>query len=269
MLRIHGVWLLRLGCLLAGVALAFSGVPSVASGLYKCTTANGGLIYSDRPCGDAGAGGDSVVSQQSLEQPSDGNAIPDAATLTRRCTTPRGKPMAIKDALESLPEAQRLALMGIVKGMGLAGLKREGFDAIQSHLDARGTLLLCRAAEDGWVAYQVEANGRIAMLSPSGRVRVYNDANDPITLAGRCGDLVTACFQPGVAGHSMDQCFADAPVCPTGRLAADARCCPQACKDAYRQQRETGGDPLSVSLRVHYGDGDYRTSCVAGGAGGG
>ncbi len=262
MFGIHGVWLLRLGCLLAGVALAFSGVPSVASGLYKCTTASGGLIYSDRPCGDAGAGGDSVVSQQSLEQPLDGTAVPDAATLTRRCTTPRGKPMAIKDALESLPEAQRLALMGIVKGMGLAGLKREGFDAIQSHLDARGTLLLCRAAEDGWVAYQVEANGRVAMLSPSGRVRVYNDANDPITLAGRCGDLVTACFQPGVAGHSMDQCFADAPVCPTGRLAADARCCPQACKDAYRQQREAGGDPLTTSTEVLFPREGPEQSCT-------
>lgn len=260
--RIHGGWPAGLRCLLAGIALALSGGPCVASGLYKCTTASGGVIYSDRPCGDTGADGDSVVSQQSLEQPPGGTAAPDAATLTRRCTSPRGKPMAINDALESLPEAQRLALMGIVKGMGLAGLKREGFDAIQSHLDAHGTLMLCQAAEGGWVAYQVEANGRVAMLSPSGRVRVYNDANDPITLASRCGDLVTACFQHGVAGHSLDQCFADAPVCPTGRLAADARCCPQACKDAYRQQRETGGDPLTTSTEVLFPREGPEQSCT-------
>lgn len=262
MFRFHGVWSLRLGCLLAGVALALSGVPGVASGLYKCTTASGGVIYSDRPCGDVGASGDSVVSQQSLEPPPDGTAVPDAAALSQRCTTPRGKPIAINDALESLPEAQRLALMGILKGMGLGGLKREDFDAIRAHLDTRGTLMLCRPVDDGWIAHRVESNGQVFTLSRSGRVTVHNDANDPITLAGRCGDLVTACFRPGVAGHSMDQCFADAPACPTGKLAADARCCPQGCKDAYRQRREAGGDPLTTSTEVLFPRKGPEQSCT-------
>lgn len=249
-------------CLLAGVALLLTGVPATASSLYRCTTASGGVIYADRPCGQTGAGGEAIVSQQSLEHPLESTAAPDGAELTRRCAAPAGKPVAIKDALEQLPEPQRLALMGIVRGMVLAGVKREDFDAIQAHLDGRGTLMLCRAVEGGWLAHRVEPNGQVFMLSRSGRVTVHNDANDPVTLAGRCGDLVTACFQPGVAGNSLDQCFAHAPVCPGGRLTPDARCCPQACKDAYLERRAAGEDPLTVSTEVLFPREGPERSCT-------
>jgi hypothetical protein len=45
--------------------------------------------------------------------------------------------VAIHDTLQQLPEPQRLALMAIVRGMGLAGMQRQDFDAIRAHLRTR------------------------------------------------------------------------------------------------------------------------------------
>ena len=269
-------WLRAAGMLLGVLVPALA----LAQGttLYKCTTATGTLIYSDRACAADGSAqaapadanpAQAIVRQEIVHQRKLDPAasdFPSAATITRRCEAPTGTPMTIDAALRVLPERQRAAFEGMTRQLVLGGLKRPDLDASTLHLDARQTLVWCLPQGQRLRAYLVESNGRIVELTRSGKVKSRNDANDPITLAGRCGDLVTTCFAPGVSGHSLDQCFAAAPACPAGSLDPAASCCPQACKDAYRRARDSGTDPLTASMKVLYGDRDNASTCVSGAA---
>ncbi len=249
------------------------------STLYKCTTSAGALIFSDRPCASdvevAGGQQTEIQGQSAVRQellPMRGatgrrSDLPSAAKLTEQCASPIGRPFALDAALEAVSGRQREALKSVVTGIAY-GRSRPDFRAIAVHLDASGTLSLCmppRATADGQKArssYWVESNGRIIELRPSGEVRSMNDANDAVTLAGRCSETVNACVEPGKPGHSLDACFAAATTCPGGALDPAAACCPQACKDAYRHERSAGTDPISASLRVLYGDGQNVPTCL-------
>lgn len=262
-----------LGVLLSALALA------QRTTLYKCTTATGTLIYSDRACASDGSSqaapadanpAQAIVRQEIVHQRKLDPAasdLPSAATITRRCEAPTGTSMTIDAALRVLPERQRTAFEGILRRLVLAGLKRPDLDTSTLHLDRRQTLVWCLPqGQRVFRAFLVEINGRMVELTRSGQVKSRNDANDPITLAGRCGDLLTTCFAPNEPGHSLDQCFADAPTCPAGSLDPAASCCPQACKDAYRRARDSGTDPLTASMKVLYGDRDHASTCVSGAA---
>lgn len=267
--------------LLLMASLAGPAAPAAAQGstLYKCTTAAGTAIYSDRPCAaeaasPASAGGadpaDAVVAQEILHPRADRASaeLPGAAAIARRCAVPSGTPMALDAALETLPARQRQSLSSTLQGMALAGMKRNELEASSLHLDADRTLVWCLPDERGLRAFLFEPNGRVVGLTRSGRVKVRNDANDPVTLTDRCSTLVNLCFAPGEPGRSYDHCFAAATACPDGRLDPGASCCPQTCKDAYRRERAAGVDPLTASTRVLYGDGDPGSTCAAGRPGG-
>jgi len=260
------------------VAVLAAPLPAVAQGntLYKCTTATGTLIYADRPCardassqpepGNASSP-DAVVGQEIVDQrrlSSSPTDLPSAAQITRSCAAPSGTPMSLDDAaLEALPVRQRQSLSDTLQGLALAGLKRADVDASSLHLDARQTLVWCLPHPKGLRAFLFERNGRIVAMTRSGRVKVRNDANDPVTLTQRCSTLVNLCFAPGQPGRSYDQCFASAAACPTGRLDPAASCCPQTCKDAYQGERAAGVDPITASTNVLYGNGDPGSTCAS------
>ena len=244
--------------------------------LYKCTTASGALIYSDRPCApdvSAQPAPDGVIPTQVVGQEivrqrdrdASASETPSAAEITRRCAAPSGTPLALMDAaaLERLPVRQRESLSSTMQLMGLAGLKRADADASSLHLDAGQTLVWCLPHPQGLRAFLFERNGRIVAMTRSGRVKVRNDANDPITLSDRCSALVNLCFAPGQPGRSYDQCFASAAACPSGRLDPGASCCPQTCKDAYQRERAAGVDPITASTNVLYGNGDPGSTCAS------
>lgn len=268
--------------LMATLGALAASAPATAQGstLYKCTTAAGALIFSDRPCANeavspndtTGANpGDAVVGQEILRQRADPASaeVPDAAEIARRCAAQDGAPMNFDaPALRTLPVRQRESLSGTLQGLALAGMKRKALEASSLHLDASQTLVWCLPDDRGLRAFLFERNGRVVGLTRSGRVKVRNDANDPITLTDRCSTLVNLCFAPGEPGRSYDQCFAAAAACPDGRLDPAASCCPQTCKDAYRRERAAGVDPITASTKVLYGNGDPGSICAAGRAGG-
>lgn len=266
-------WLLS-ACLAALAVPLLAGAQGTT--LYKCTTASGTLIYSDRPCAPEASAqpasgrtnpATAVVGQEIVQQRGLNPAIsdvPDAAEITRRCTAPSGTPMTLKDAaLETLPVRQRQSLSSTMQAMGLAGLKRADVDASSLHLGGDQTLVWCLPHRQGLRAFLFERNGRIVAMTRSGRVKVRNDANDPITLTDRCSRLVSLCFAPGQPGRSYDQCFASAAACPAGRLDPAASCCPQTCKDAYQRERANGVDPITASTNVLYGNGDPGSTCAS------
>lgn len=275
-LRECGALALVRTAVLASVMALLPGTAAHATALYKCTTAAGALIYSDRPCANDESASASdrqsrpaaVVEQQVLRLPeaaASGSGLPSAQSIRRRCEAPVGTSLSLDAALRDLPERQQQAFEATLRGVALSGISREDMQASTLHLDARHTLVWCLPKVDQpFAAWLVESNGRIVELHRSGKVEAHNDANDPITLANRCSDVVTTCFEPGKPGHSLDQCFASAAACPAGRLDPGASCCPQTCKDAYQRKRAAGVDPLTASSRVLYGDDQGHGSCTAG-----
>ena len=101
-------------------------------------------------------------------------------------------------------------------------------------------------------------------LQPGAPPLVYNDANEPMTVAARCSGLVVSCVRSKPAGSPIDECFEKAPVCPAGRLDPALSCCPQACKDAYSRERSRGTDATTATVKVIFGDEAGAVSCVPG-----
>lgn len=262
--------------MLASVMALLPGSAAHAAAMYKCTTAAGAPIYSDRPCADDGSASAAdgqerpaaVVEQQVLRLPdatASGSGLPSAQSIRRRCEAPVGTSLSPDAAMHDLPERQQQAFEATLRGVALSGLSRADMQASTLHLDARQTLVWCLPKADrGFAAWLVESNGRIVELHRSGKVEAHNDANDPITLANRCSAVVTTCFEPGKSGHSLDQCFASAATCPAGRLDPGESCCPQSCKDTYQRERAAGVDPLTASSRVLFGDDQGHGSCTVG-----
>lgn len=260
--------------LLAAAMALLPGPAAHAAAMYKCTTAAGALIYSDRPCANDGSASAAdhqgrsaaVVEQEVLRLPeaaASGSGLPSAQSIRRRCEAPVGTSLSPDAAMRDLPERQQQAFAATLTGVALSGLSRADMQASTLHMDARQTLVWCLPKADrGFAAWLVESNGRIVELHRSGKVEAHNDANDPITLANRCSAVVTTCFEPGKPGHSLDQCFASAAACPAGRLDPGASCCPQTCKDAYQRKRAAGVDPLTASSKVLFGDAEPGSTCT-------
>lgn len=182
------------------------------------------------------------------------------------------------EVIKSLPEAQRVAvvqaLRGIVAGAARDASQRANLKRVSLRIDASRTAIICtplqRTQPSGgrieiYYAVLVEPNGRTVILQPATEPLVTNDANEPVTMARRCSALVMSCVrsQPKTPA-SIDPCFEKTPVCPGGRLDPAAKCCPQACKDAYRRERAAGTDPESAFIKVIFGDDAGAASCVPG-----
>jgi hypothetical protein len=246
--------------------------------LYKCTTAAGTLIYSDRPCtpqpGAAAAADDAagrVTGQQVLQQHtrSPGPRLPSAASVARRCDAPQGREMTLAAAMAQAAGEKYEILKNIAYGLALSPYSGDVLSTLKVFVDDQHTLVLCPPASAPRLPiYVIEPNDRIVELSHKGRVKVMNDANDPITLADRCSGLVNQCFDPHTSGHSTDACFAAAAACPQGQLDPAARCCPQVCKEAYQAERAAGTDPLTASSRVLFGDQKRPRQCTLDAIGG-
>lgn len=248
-------------CALLALTLSLAQmVAAPASTLYKCTTAAGALIYSDRPCAagsDEVSRTEDVIEQKVSQLPGSGASgptLPSATSIAQRCESPSGTPLSMDAALTALPKRQQEAFEATLRGVALSGIPREMMQASTLHLDARQTLVWCLPKPGApYAAYLVEANGHVLQLHRSGKVETHNDANDPITLADRCSELVSTCYQPGQSGHSIDQCFATAPTCPTGYLDPASSCCSLSSKAAYQRERAAGTDPLTASTRALFG----------------
>ena len=165
------------------------------------------------------------------------------------------------------------ALRGIVTGAARDASQQANLKRLTLRIDASRTAIICMPRQrmqpsggriETYNAFLVEPNGRMVILQPAEEPLVYNDANEPTTMASRCSSLVTSCLRPKSAGRTPDECFANAPVCPGGRLDPAARCCPQACKDAYRRERANGTDAESATIKVLFGDDAGAASCIPG-----
>jgi hypothetical protein len=84
------------------------------------------------------------------------------------------------------------------------------------HIDATRNAIICvprqRAQRPGappittYTAHRIEPNGRMETLQPGAQPLVYNDANEPVTVAARCSSLVVSCVRsktPGTLDRRM------------------------------------------------------------------
>jgi hypothetical protein len=274
-------WIRGWGALV--VVAGFAHASCAIAQMYKCTDAKGRTAFSDLPCatppgaaGSAGTGKDGVK-QEVLRQPapSAGTTSPDA--ISAMCSQSGGS-QPTDDLIKSLPEKQRqtavAALRGVIAGLARDPGAQESLKLVTLHMDATRNAIICvprqRAQSPGappvtaYTAHRIEPNGRMETLQPGAQPLVYNDANEPVTLAARCSSLVVSCVRSKASGSSIDQCFEKAPSCPSGRLDPALSCCPQACKDAYSRERARGTDAETAVVKVIFGDDSGTASCVPG-----
>ena len=243
--------------------------PVGASTIHKCSTDQGEWVYSDRPCASDSATdshADQLIEQKDLRTVSsaDGAGLPTAADITQRCESPSGRELPMAEVLADSRSAALDALKGLLTSMALSAYSRERISTLKIYQDDHGTIALCPASPASrFPIYLIERNGRVIELRPSGQVKSRNDAHDPMVLASRCSDLLAACMDPTRSGHSIDACFESVPTCPQGTLDPGIRCCPGACKDAYRLERRKGTDPMTASSAVLFGNLVRGQSCTA------
>ena len=201
--------------------------------------------------------------------------VTSSETIAAMCAQSAGsKPT--DELIRSLPEQQRQVVVSALRGV-IGGLARDpasqGILArVTLHVDATRNAIICvprqrppsATAILTYTAHRIEPHGRMETLQPGEQPLVYNDANEPMTVAARCSSLVVSCVRSKLAGHSLDECFAKAPVCPDGRLDPTLSCCPQVCKDAYSRERARGIDAEKATVKVLFGDDAGAVSCVPG-----
>ena len=249
--------------------------------IYKCTEADGRVTFSDKPCatppGAGAAPGKDGVKQEVLRQSKPATANITADATSAMCAKYEGS-TATDSMIQSLPEPQRKtvisALRGVVAGLGRNAAAQETLKRVSLHIDASRNAIICvpqqRAQSPGgppaiiFVAHRIEPNGRMETLQPGAQPLVYNDANEPMTVASRCAGMITACVRSKMPGHSLDECFEKQPICPAGQLDPALSCCPQVCKDAYRRERSRGTDAETATIKVIFGDDAGAASCVPG-----
>lgn len=219
-----------------------------------------------------------ALAQEVLRQPtqSAGNTSPEA--ISAMCAKSEGsKPT--DEIIKSLPEMQRRTVTSTLRGI-IAGLARdpkgqERLNRVTLRIDAARNVIICvprqHAQPPGaptataYTAHRIEPNGRMETLQPGAPPLVYNDANEPLTVAARCSSLVASCVRSKEKSErSIDQCFEIAPLCPSGRLDPALSCCPQACKDAYARERTRGTEAVTALTKVIFGDDTGTASCVPG-----
>src|SRR6185436_19793538 len=111
-------------------------------------------------------------------------------------------------------------LRGVIGGMARDPAAQEALRRITLTIDASRTAVICvprRSAQQpgaagptaSYIAFKVEPNGRTETLQPSQPPLVSNDANEPVTMAGRCSRLITSCFRSKPRGSppgELDGC---------------------------------------------------------------
>ena len=265
------------------VVAGFAHASCALAQIYKCTDADGRTAFSDKPCATApGAAGSAAtgkvgVKQEVLRQPKPAAANTSADATSAMCAKYEGS-KATDSMIQALPEMQRktviAALRGVIAGMARDAGAQENLKRVTLHIDATRNAIICvprqRAQPPGappittYTAHRIEPNGRMETLQPGAQPLVYNDANEPMTVAARCSSLVVSCVRSKTAGRSIDECFEKAPVCPGGRLDPALSCCPRACKDAYNRERSRGTDAETATVKVIFGDDAGAASCVPG-----
>jgi len=256
------------------VVAGFSHASWALAQIYKCTDADGRSAYSDKPCAAPGAAGSPAigkdgVKQEAPRQPKPAVANTTADAISAMCAKYEGS-KATDSLIQSLPEMQRKTVISALRGVIAGGAQR-----LSLHIDASRNAIICvprpRAQSPGtppaattFVAHRIEPNGRMETLQPGEQPLVYNDANDPQTVAARCASMITSCVRSKGSGNSLDECFEKQPVCPAGRLDPALSCCPQVCKDAYRRERSRGTDAETATIKVIFGDDAGAASCVPG-----
>ena len=217
------------------------------------------------------------MKQEVLRQPKSSAGSTSADAISAMCAKNEGS-KATDELIQSLPEKQRetvkAALRGVIAGMARDPAAQETLRRVTLTVDASRTAVICvpirRTQPPGappaftYTAHRIEPNGRMETLQPGAQPLVYNDANEPMTVAARCSSLVVSCVRSKTAGRSIDECFEKAPVCPSGRLDPALSCCPQACKDAYSRERSRGTDAETATVKVIFGDDAGAASCVPG-----
>jgi len=265
------------------VVAGFAHASCALAQIYKCTDADGRTAFSDKPCATApGAAGSAAtgkagVKQEVLRQPKPVAANTSADATSAMCAKYEGS-KATDSMIQALPEMQRktviAALRGVIAGMARDAGAQENLKRVTLHIDATRNAIICvprqRAQPPGappittYTAHRIEPNGRMETLQPGAQPLVYNDANEPMTVAARCSSLVVSCVRSKTAGRSIDECFEKAPVCPGGRLDPALSCCPRACKDAYNRERSRGTDAETATIKVLFGEDAGAASCVPG-----
>ena len=230
-------------------------------------------VFAPLPGAAAGAADERNDSRQAVRQPA---ATAGADANAAMCTQHQGSP--VTDAMiQSLPAKQReavtAALRGVFTGLARDSGTRGALQRVTLHVDGARNAVICvplpRAPSPGttpataYVVHRIEPSGRMETLQPGAPPLVYNDANEPHTVAARCAGLITACVRAS-RSNTLDACFAQQPACPAGRLDPAASCCPQACKDAYRRERARGTEAETATIRVIFGDDAGAASCIPG-----
>jgi hypothetical protein len=254
------------------VAAGLAQAPGALAQIYKCTDADGRTAFSDKPCatapGAAGSAATGGAKQETLRQPKPAPGSTSADATSAMCAKHDGS-KATDAMIQSLPEKQRQMVISALRGVVAGGAR-----SLSLHIDASKNAIVCVPRQRGqgappapttYVVHRIEPNGRMETLQPGAAPLVYNDANEPMTVAARCAGMITSCVRSKpTPGASLDDCFEKQPVCPAGRLDPAASCCPQACKDAYRRERSRGTDAETATIKVMFGDDAGAVSCVPG-----
>ncbi|MDP1823621.1 MAG: hypothetical protein Q8L48_10275 [Archangium sp.] len=104
------------------------------------------------------------------------------------------------------------------------------------------------------------ANGNYFLMAAPGATLQYDPTlKDPLTALAACSQWLVGCFSPNE--RTLDACVEAVPACQTPSPWEEAApCCPSACKDQYRQQRQGTADAFAALDAVLFVDG----SCLPG-----
>jgi hypothetical protein len=237
------IWFALVLCLLSGAVAA-------EDTIYRCRSADGADVYSDKPCAAA------KDMQRIKIEP---GPLPDITDVKALCSSEDGARRELASlngkVLAGLPQWQRRsvadAMAEYVRGGSRPGA-RWGRGAQES-------VHLCLPTfADEIVEYVATTDGKLIQMR-GGMVSYLNDPDTPSALLQRCEDTWNQCV--AAPDSDPDACVTQIPTCTTNEPWKGGRnCCPLECKTAYNERRSSGLAGTTAFLGSLYDS----PSCVPG-----
>lgn len=216
--------------------------------IYRCQGAGGALVFSDKPC----------ASGADLQRIEIAAAADPGVDLL--CDRPDEAQASLEtldaEIIAALPAPQRPVLRRLLA-------ERAGGEGIVEARWGRGprqTIHLCLTDIGGDRSeYLVDPEGRL-LLHRAGLLSHVNDQETPEALRERCAETWSQCLLAH-AEEDGDACLTQVPTCPLRMPWAGGRnCCPQECKQAYKQRQQRG----EIGVRSVLALLDGEPSCIPG-----
>lgn len=213
---------------------------SASAQVYKCETANGRLVYSDRPCETA----------QKQTVMADKTAETRAVELVARCDDP----MLAFEA----PNTESADVLSTRDERMTAGQAHAWNELRYGQLSAvpatfgfhrSGTLHVCAGSDAERREFVILPDGRAFALGSGRPVLQLDDAAR--AAQNSCGAKLRSCAESSTG--PLDTCIRSIPACETG----DPDCCPGECLSQFRCWSNRAPSPIEAYKRT------FGTGCPA------